>query len=362
MKVAIIGAGIAGLSCALELEKQGIRPVIFEKRHRLGSPFPFAPVLLNFVFRPVKDQIKELKKSFDIDIKPITDIRLLRMQGPTTEYTVEGHLGYSVLRGQDQYSLEIQLAGGLKTPVRFESPVKPKDLLKDFDYLVVADGSKDYAKELGIWKSTYQSWVRGATVLGRFNPQEVRYWFNTGYAKSGFAYLVPLGTERAALILNVSYITQDELSQYWQAFINIEKIYPETVLNWDIDYETGLVFPHRVGNTYFIGNSGGFVTGWLGIGVFSSIASGVEAARSIARGTNYEKKMRHLHKIMERQARFRLLWDGFNNRNLERAVRLMGSPVLKHPLYHTDLDVMKTVDPIIQFWLSKIPDNEKRVH
>ncbi|PHJ38372.1 hypothetical protein P378_11105 [Desulforamulus profundi] len=41
---------------------------------------------------------------------------------------------------------------------------------------------------------------------------------------------------------------------------------------------------------------------------------------------------------------------------------MMGRPVLKHPLYHTDLDVMKTVDPIIQFWLSKIPDNEKRVH
>ncbi|SHF01532.1 NAD(P)/FAD-dependent oxidoreductase [Desulforamulus putei] len=361
MKVAIVGAGIAGLSCALELEKHGIRPVIFEQRHRLGSPFPFAPMLLNFIFRPVKDQLKELKKSFDIDIKPISDIRLLRVQGPGTAYTVRGHLGYTVLRGQDQYAIESQLASRLKTPVRFESPVKPKDLLKDFDYIVVADGTKKYAKELGVWKSTYQSWVRGANILGEFNPREVRFWFNTGYAGSGFAHMVPLGTERAALTLSVSYIIRDELPRYWQAFIEQEKINPENVMNWDTDYETGLVFPHRVGNTFFVGNSGGFVTGWLGIGIFSCIASGVEAARSIALGSNYEKRIRFLQQIMERQARFRLLWDGFNNRNLDRAIRLMGSPVLKHSLYHTNLNVMKMADPLIHLWLDKVSEHEKTI-
>lgn len=30
VKVAIIGAGTSGLSCAIELEKHGIYPVIFE--------------------------------------------------------------------------------------------------------------------------------------------------------------------------------------------------------------------------------------------------------------------------------------------------------------------------------------------
>jgi len=31
MKVAIVGAGLSGLSCAIELERHKIKPVIFEK-------------------------------------------------------------------------------------------------------------------------------------------------------------------------------------------------------------------------------------------------------------------------------------------------------------------------------------------
>jgi thioredoxin reductase len=34
LNVAIIGAGVAGLSCAFELEKYGITPVIFKKMLR----------------------------------------------------------------------------------------------------------------------------------------------------------------------------------------------------------------------------------------------------------------------------------------------------------------------------------------
>lgn len=32
MKVAIVGAGLSGLSCAFELKKHGIKPIIFEKK------------------------------------------------------------------------------------------------------------------------------------------------------------------------------------------------------------------------------------------------------------------------------------------------------------------------------------------
>ena len=37
MKVAIIGAGLSGLSCAVELKKHGITPTVFEKTKTLGD-------------------------------------------------------------------------------------------------------------------------------------------------------------------------------------------------------------------------------------------------------------------------------------------------------------------------------------
>ena len=43
IKVAVIGAGIAGLSCAIELERHGITPVIFEKNTGRAVPFPSPP-------------------------------------------------------------------------------------------------------------------------------------------------------------------------------------------------------------------------------------------------------------------------------------------------------------------------------
>ena len=362
MKVAIVGAGIAGLSCALELERQGIRPVIFEQKYRIGSPFPFSPVLLNFLLRPVKNQIQSLKKNYGIDLKPISKISMLRVQGPNAEYTVTGNLGHSVYRGQEESSIECQLAAGLKTPIHFEQPVKVESLLKKFDYLVVADGTKEYAKSLGIWHSTLQAWIRGATILGRYNPEEIRYWFNTSYAKSGFAYMAPLGTERASLMLMVPYINQDDLSKYWFTFIQREKINPEIVVHWDIDYELGLAFPHRVGNTFLIGNSGGFVTSFLGQGVYFSIASGVEAARAIALGSNFEKNMSQLYNILERQARIRHLWDRLDNKDIDRIITLLGSTPIKYPLFHTNLDILQAIDPLMQYLVNKIPEEDQPIH
>ncbi len=39
LKVAIIGAGTSGLSCAIELERHGIYPEIFERNSFIGEYF-----------------------------------------------------------------------------------------------------------------------------------------------------------------------------------------------------------------------------------------------------------------------------------------------------------------------------------
>jgi digeranylgeranylglycerophospholipid reductase len=62
MKVAIVGEGSAGLACAHELEKYGVRPVIYEKNSFIGEPYPHVTGLLNVTHWPIKDSIQYFKK------------------------------------------------------------------------------------------------------------------------------------------------------------------------------------------------------------------------------------------------------------------------------------------------------------
>jgi len=71
VKVAIIGAGIAGLSCAHELERHGIEPVIFEKNDVVGEIFPHVSVIMQIFNRPVRDPLKHLAEKYNIELQPI---------------------------------------------------------------------------------------------------------------------------------------------------------------------------------------------------------------------------------------------------------------------------------------------------
>lgn len=321
--------------------------------------FPFAPITLKFLFRPVNDQLKELKTRYDINIKPISEINLIRVQGPKSEYVVQGHLGHTILRGQAEQSVECQLADMLKTSIKFETPVKPEELIKKYDYLVIADGTGHWAKKLSIWQSAFKCWIRGTTVLGRFNPGEVRIWINTNYCKSGFAYLTPMGTDRASLILIASYITQGQLDHYWQTFIEQEKIFPELINKWDMEFETGLVYPHRVGNTFFVGNSGGFVSSWNGVGLFSCVVSGAEAARDIAGQGNYEKSTKFCQSVMEANVTMRRLWDRLDNRNMDRFIRVLGTSPIKETFYKSGINLVQKAAPILNQLIKQIPEEVK---
>ena len=75
MKVAVIGAGLAGLACALELEKHGIEPVIFERKDRVGEIYPHVAALMQIFRRPVKYPLQYLSKNYGIELKPINPLR-----------------------------------------------------------------------------------------------------------------------------------------------------------------------------------------------------------------------------------------------------------------------------------------------
>lgn len=67
MKVAIMGAGLSGLACAIRLEQLGIYPDIFEKRGSIGDRFVNGEVLLT-IFR---DRFVTRSPIWRINIKSI---------------------------------------------------------------------------------------------------------------------------------------------------------------------------------------------------------------------------------------------------------------------------------------------------
>ncbi|MDW7652413.1 MAG: NAD(P)-binding protein, partial [Bacillota bacterium] len=100
MNVAIMGAGLAGLSCALTLEKHGIKPTIFEKRRQVGDRFPNGEIILSALSSPHVDPLAYLSETYEIHLQPTGHIGKLTVYSEHEKAQISGQLGFSNLRGR----------------------------------------------------------------------------------------------------------------------------------------------------------------------------------------------------------------------------------------------------------------------
>jgi digeranylgeranylglycerophospholipid reductase len=343
MKVAIIGAGVSGLACAHELERHGIKPVIYEDTDFIGDREPHITANLQIVDRPIKDMIKFINKKFDIQIKPINTIRKITHLAPDKKSVVEGdNLGYLFLRGKEEDSLKGQLYSMLKkTKIIFSIKPDYTKLAKENDYVVVANGLSDISKELGCWETLIDGWIKGAVVSGDFNVNELIMWIDTTYCKNGYAYLTAYNNKKASLILFVPKVNEKEVDYFWNKFITSEKIKYTIHEEFKIKHSSGYVYPHKLDNIYLIGTAGGALSPFLGFGQTNCIIMGALAAQSIVKGSDYEKLIKF---IVEKEAamyEFRKSFDKLTNSNYNTLVTSIGLPGVKHLLYYTNQNITK---------------------
>jgi len=228
MRVAIIGAGIAGLSCAHELEKYGITPVIYERNSYIGEQISHVAAVLDIVHRPVRDFIKYIKVEYDIQINPLNICKELVHYSPGKTTVLKGNFGYFLKRGKEQDDLKVQIYNQLKgSKVLFNTYGDYKTLSKEYDYVVIATGNNLFTEEIGCWKYLYRAFERGALILGNFNPTALHMYLNRDYCKNGYAYMIPFDKERAFVTLIVSDVNEKEVEHYWHVFKSVEDItYP----------------------------------------------------------------------------------------------------------------------------------------
>lgn len=357
MKVAIIGAGLSGLYCALELEKYGIYPDIFEKNSFIAEPFSHIIAMLNITHRPIRDFQNYLKKNMDIEIKPINVINSLAHNGPNLSTTIKGDFGYFYKLGRDDNSLKNQLFSMLKNPkVYFNELVDYEKLKKEYDYVVVATGNKKAVEEIGVWQEWIKTYVKGAIVLGDFDPTQLIMWINKDYSKNGYAYLTPFNSKKASLVLITTDVNENEIDNYWQLFWYTENFKYTIVEEFKLPHKSGYVYPHRYENLIFIGNSGGGVEPFLGFGHLNSATMGFSAARTIIKGYDFENQIK---KIMDRNLNMRHIRKSFEkqtNSNYDNIIAGLRLPGVESMIYNTNINVVKGLG----FYLDHFVNDRKK--
>src|SRR5690554_2475878 len=121
MDVAIMGAGLSGLACAITLEKHGITPSIYENRSEVGDRFVNGEVLLNILTRPVHDCIASMSDQYGIYLKPVSSIEKMLIFSQHNNAVIDAQLGFTNIRGRHTDSFESQLSKQVKAPIQYNS-------------------------------------------------------------------------------------------------------------------------------------------------------------------------------------------------------------------------------------------------
>lgn len=337
MRVAIIGAGISGLSCAIGLKRNGIIPTIFEKTGDIGDDPGYLIASFRLFNNSLRSPMKYLKKNYDINLTAIHSLDEIIMISLNKKISAKGSLGYIFKKSSEKDSLENQLASIADTPVNFDTNINLKDLKNNFDHIIVATGSHTIADELNTWKLTFQAHIRTAKIVGDFKPGLIKIWLNKDYSNNGYGYLITEDHKRAELALVVSDITHHELDYYWQEFLLGEKIEYSILHTNDIEHHVGYAQPAHMGNIYFIGNAGGMVDNFLGFGTIRSIESGFIAARSIIKNLDYRSLLQPLIKDVNAMYEYRKMINNLDNNDYDTLLSFIGLPVVKQLLYNNPL-------------------------
>lgn len=335
MQVAIMGAGLSGLCCAIILEKNGIEPTVFEKRRMPGDRFMNAEGIFNISNRPINNCLDYFRNEYGINLKPIDEIRKLTVYGPNTKALLHGNLGYSNLRGRHEESFESQLARQVKSKIILNSEYEYEDLVKDYTHVVLATGDAAYATKLNNFRVDLTINVRGATVDGEFKTDHIISWYNNEFAPKGYAYLMPY-TEKEANI-SIAYpsypdTTIEEINDLWDRFYTCAKRDVKQTLNITDKYEVkryilGTCGKAKINNTYFTGNCFGSIMPAYGLGQFVAIFTGIYAALDICGKGDYEELTEPLKKSYESSLVLRKAMEKLDNSKLDLFVKAIDNSI-----------------------------------
>ncbi len=337
MRVAILGAGMSGLSCAITLEHNGIEPVIYEKRRCVGDRFVNAEALFSILDRPIKDSLTALKEEYGICLTPVETVSKLYIHSKNAVGSIDGRLGYTNIRGRHPDSFENQLAGQVKSRIYYETDNDVTELAAGFDRVVLATGDAAYAAKLENYRCDLTISLRGATVEGVFHPDMPHVWFNYDILPKGYGWLIPFSATEAHLVIAYPDYPENrqlDITEQWNIFFNFaRKDLGQELRVTDrfqvTHYIAGICDKPKLQNIYFTGNCFGALSPGLGFGQLSSVLTGVFAAQDICGLGDYEALVQPLFENYNHSLVLRRFLERLSNHEFDLLVKSMDLSLLK---------------------------------
>ncbi|WP_428911634.1 NAD(P)-binding protein [Niallia sp. Krafla_26] len=330
MDIAIMGAGLSGLACAITLEKNGITPKIFEKRGRVGDRFVNGEVLLSIFSRPVHDCIASLSEDFGIYLKPASNIQKMELFSKNEKAILEGQLGFTNIRGREQDSFESQLHRQVQSPIHFHSEHTYEQLLSQFSHVVMATGDGAYAKETRNFREDLTVSIKGTTVEGQFDRYTIMAWVDYTIAPYGYGFLIPYSEKEAVISIAIPDYPNigHSMDQLWDLFYQkvrhqLNQDLPVTDQFQITEYPIGICRSARIGNTFYVGNCFGSMMPFMGFGQYAALLSGVYAAYDLCGLGKYEELMEPLRQSYDHSLVLRRAIEQLSDEGIDRIVRAM---------------------------------------
>lgn len=348
MRVAIMGAGLSGLTCAIQLERHGVTPWIFETRSQVGDRFVNGEVFMSIFSRPTEDEMKYMSERHQIYLHPTANIKEFILSSSSERAVITGRLGFTNIRGRHSNSLENQLYRQLKTEVHFHSDFTYEQLAKEFTHVIVATGDSAYVQSISLFDEQRAYTLVGATVEGSFSPHGVRAWWDERIAPNGYGYLIPFSQNEANIVTAIpDREAQDKQrrSELRQRFF--ERVCSDLEQNLRVSdqfeitgYVSGLCRYPRIGNTFFTGNCFGSLMPMFGFGQFASMLTGIYAANDLLGLSSYEQTTQPLRHAFKNSLVLRRFFESLNQRELDFVVGKLNG-FWGEKLLNSKLDVFK---------------------
>lgn len=356
LNVAIMGAGLSGLACAIMLERQGISPIIFEKRNKVGDRFVNAEALLPVLNRPINDEIAYLSETYGIYLKPLSNIRKLDIFSENNHATIEGHLGFVNLRGRDYDSFENQLSRQVKSEIIFNSKYTYEQLLKDFTHVVLATGDAAYATKIQDFQIDLTVTLKGATVVGDFDRYNVKMWLDYSLAPQGYGYFLPYSEKEACISIgypDYSHNRQKDIATLWERFYqrvctDLDQSLKITDRFEITRYIIGTCQHPRIGNTFFTGNCFGSIMPSFGFGQLPAILTGIFAAQDISGNGNYAELVRPIQQSYQNSLVLRRILEQLGNSQIDLVVSLLTKDLFQKILTSKKFDSFKVASYLLR--------------